>query len=109
MLWNTFERLLRLYAQKNSSYQWIGYKDYSVIKETGVKTRTHTLDRDETAVLVYCDAVRTLADIQTQMQVNTDELLAIVHRLKGLGLLYYDNDFTTIISVVEAAKKVTKD
>jgi radical SAM superfamily enzyme YgiQ (UPF0313 family) len=107
VLWNTFERLLRFYAQKDSSYQWVAHKDYSVITETGAKTRTYTLDRDETAVLVYCDAVRTLSDVQTQMH-NTDELLAILYRLKELGLLYYDNDFTTIISVVEAAKKVTK-
>jgi anaerobic magnesium-protoporphyrin IX monomethyl ester cyclase len=109
VLWKTFEKLLRFYAQKNSSYQWVEYADYSVIKETGVKTGTYTLNRDETDVLVYCDSVRSLSDIKKQIHLPEHDLLDILHRLNELGLLYHDKNFDTIISVVEAAKIDTKE
>lgn len=105
VLWSTFEKLLRFYAEKNSTYTWTDYKNYSVIEETGAKKSTYTLDRDETDILIYCDSVRTLSDVQLMFPHLDEKLPLILNTLKEVGLLYCDKDMHTIVSVVEACKR----
>jgi radical SAM superfamily enzyme YgiQ (UPF0313 family) len=111
LVWRDFEDLLAFYAQQNCSYEWNECVDGSFIVENALRPSKYVLNRDETDLLIYCDSVRTFSEVQKRFShVSEDNLYEIMDTLKDGGLLYYDKDVRTIISVLEAAKRnVTKN
>ncbi len=105
-LWNFFQRLLRFYVENNSSYEWIEYPGCSFLAEKGPKTYRCILNRDETDLLIYCDSIKTFSEVKSKFpHINEDILLGMMSQLKDTGLLYYDENLETIISVLEADRR----
>lgn len=105
-LWNAFENVMMSYAQQNRSYKWMEYPDGSFVEEKGPKILRYTFDRDETDILIFCDKIRTFSEVKKKFtHLSEDNLRKILHSLKEAGMLYYDKDCNTIISVLEAAKR----
>jgi radical SAM superfamily enzyme YgiQ (UPF0313 family) len=106
LLWDSFERLLRIYTQKNSSYEWKEYGDRSIFEEHGIRTFKCVLDRTQTDLLIFCDSVKTLAEVKTAFpHIPENTLVKQLFQLKDAGLLYCDKDCSVMISVVEADKR----
>jgi radical SAM superfamily enzyme YgiQ (UPF0313 family) len=103
-LWDQFEIAMSFYKQQNCSYTWFEYENGSFIEEKGQKTYQYRLDRDETDILVFCDSVRSLSEVQSAF-LHLHELQSILYHLKEAGLLYYDKDMHTIVSVLEACRR----
>jgi radical SAM superfamily enzyme YgiQ (UPF0313 family) len=108
LLWQDFENLIEFYAKQTCFYEWFEYTEGSIIEEKGLIPMRHALDEDETALLVYCDTVRTLPQIQKEFShLSEEKLLKSIRELNTAGLLYCDDHMRTIISIVEAAKRQT--
>jgi len=105
-LWNIFEMMLDSYQQQNRSYTWIEYEDGSFIEEKGPEIYKYKLDGNETALLVFCDSMKTLSEVREQFPYSSDELCELLRTLKEWGLLYYDRNSDTIISVVDASRRI---
>lgn len=106
-LWNDFAAIMESYKQQNRSYTWTEYKDGSFIEEKGPEVYRYVLDRDETDILIFCDSIRTFSEVRQQVpHLREDTLREILSSLKECGLLYYDNGINTIISVVEASRRI---
>lgn len=102
--WNIFDRVLTSYIQQNRSYAWVEYPDSSFVEEKGPRILRYTFDRDETDILIFCDRIRDFSELRTRFHhLSEDELFGILNSLKEAGFLYYDRNFHTIISVLEAA------
>jgi len=105
-LWKNFERTINSYSEQDRSYEWVEYAEGSFIEERGPKTYRYTLDRDETDILLFCDSIKTFDQLKKKFShVREDELLGILRGLKEEGMVYYDADMRTIISIVEAWKR----
>ncbi|MBU7014534.1 MAG: radical SAM protein [Theionarchaea archaeon] len=105
-LWDDFEMMMKSYVQENCSYIWIEYEDGSFIEEKGSSTCTYVLDRDETDLLVFCDSIKTLRQVKQKFKHKKEEdLLETLNTLREAGLVYYDKDMHTIISIVEAWRR----
>jgi len=106
ILWSFFQRLLRFYVENNSSYEWIEYPDCSFFAEEGPRSSRCILNRDETDILIYCDSIKTFSEVKSKFpHMTEDNLLGMMSQLKDAGLLYYDENLHTIISVLKADKR----
>lgn len=106
LLWLRFEHLLTFYVQQKCSYEWMEYGDGSFVEEKGVRYGKYALDRDETDILIYCDTIKTFSEIKKKFShLSEGNLLEIMDTLKDSGLLYYDKNLCTVISVIEAARR----
>ena len=106
-LWEEFDKALETVKQQNRTYTWVEKEEGSLIEEKGPKIYKYKLDRNETDVLIFCDSIKTLSDVKEQFNyIKEDTLYEILYTLREVGLLYYDKDMHTIISVVEAADHV---
>jgi radical SAM superfamily enzyme YgiQ (UPF0313 family) len=103
-LWDTFWSLLRLYGGQNSSYTWVETPNGSLVEEKGKKSVTHELSQTETDILVFCDTIKSLSEIQKEFSLPEAELYTILYSLKDLALLYVDTD-GNCISILDAAQK----
>jgi radical SAM superfamily enzyme YgiQ (UPF0313 family) len=104
-LWNSFESLLKFYTGRYS-YEWIEYPEGSFIEEKGLHTYRYTLNRDETDLLIFCNTIKTFSEVKKRFsRVSEDTLRKTLEDLKGAGILYFDENFHEIISVVEADKR----
>jgi radical SAM superfamily enzyme YgiQ (UPF0313 family) len=103
-LWDEFERVLTLYTLQNRTYTWVNHDNGSLLEEKGPKTYRYTLDRNETDILIFCDSIRRISEVKERISMDEDSLFKMMHALKEAGLLYYDKNMRTIISVVEAWK-----
>jgi radical SAM superfamily enzyme YgiQ (UPF0313 family) len=107
LLWNTFQRLLQFYSRAESDYQWTEYPDHSVFEEKGSRSRSYTFGRDETDILIFCDSIKSFAQVQKRFShLEKEPLSHVLEMLREKGLLYYDRSFESIISVVRADKRV---
>jgi len=105
-LWDSFETVMRSYAQQNRSYKWIEYLDCSLVEEQGPKTYRWVLDRDETDILIFCDVVKSFSQLKEKLpHVSEEKLREILWSLKDFGLIYYDKDMHTIISILDVHEK----
>jgi radical SAM superfamily enzyme YgiQ (UPF0313 family) len=108
LLWQDFENLIKFYVTQSCFYEWFEYTEGSFIEEKGLIPMRHALDEDETALLVYCDTIRTLPQIKKHFShLSEESLLKSIQELHTAGLLYCDTNMRTIISTVEAAKRKT--
>ena len=106
LLWNFFQRHLGFHIENTSSYEWIEYPDCSFFAEKGPKTYRCILNRDETDLLIYCDSIKRFSEVRSKFpHMSEDTLLAMMSQLKDPGLLYYDTNLETIISVLEADRR----
>ena len=104
--WDTFEKVLSSYVRQNRSYTWTEYPSSSFLEERGPRVYRYTLDRDETDILIFCDVIRRLSEVKAKFpHLREDDLYRIMSSLNNAGMLYYDKDFNTIISVLEAVKR----
>ncbi|MBU7018420.1 MAG: radical SAM protein [Theionarchaea archaeon] len=104
-LWNSFESLLKFYAGRYS-YEWIEYPEGSFLEEKGLHTYRYTLNRDETDLLIFCNTIKTFSEVKERFpHISEDNLLKILEDLKGVGMLYFNEDLHEIISVVEADER----
>ncbi len=104
--WDTFEKVLTSYVQQNRSYTWTEYPNGSFIEERGPRVYRYTLDRDETDILIFCDVIRKFSEVKAKFpHLSEDSLYRTMSNLNDAGMLYYDEDFTTIISILEATKR----
>ena len=111
-LWEKFQVVLDQYMSDCFSYRWFEYSDgSSVVEEYGrdvVDLRCrYTLSSLETALLTFCDTVRSFSDVRRYfVDVDEVELKGVMGPLKDAGLLYFNDDFKYhIISVVSTAYK----
>jgi len=105
-LWDDFERVMTSYQSQRRSYEWIEYPDGSFVEERGPKTYRYTLDKNETAILIYCDSAKSFSELKKEFShLSEDELRSTVKNLKEAGMMYYDKDLHTIISVLEACNR----
>jgi radical SAM superfamily enzyme YgiQ (UPF0313 family) len=104
-LWEEFDKALEAYKRQNRSYTWVENENGSLIEEKGPKIYRYQLDRNETDILIFCDSIKTLSDVKEQFYYIKD-LYETLHTLREAGLLYYDSALSTLISVVEAYKRV---
>jgi len=105
-LWETFESVIASYAQQKRSYKWMEYPNGSFVEEKGPKILRYTFNRDETDILIFCDAIKTFPELKEKFShLSEDTLLKMLHTLKDVGMLYYDRDLTAIISVLEAHRR----
>ena len=102
-LWEDFDTALQVYKQQNRSYTWVEHDNGSLLEEKGVKTYKYTLDKTETQLLLFCDSIRHISEVKKEF-CNEKTLLETMHTLNEVGLLYYDKNMHTIISVVEACR-----
>jgi radical SAM superfamily enzyme YgiQ (UPF0313 family) len=108
ILWRRFESILTFFTQLKCSYEWIEYKDGSLVEEKGIRFGRYALDRDETDILIYCDSIKTFSNVKERFShLSEDKILEMMGNLKNGGLLYYDKDLRTIISVLEAERRKT--
>jgi radical SAM superfamily enzyme YgiQ (UPF0313 family) len=108
LLWQDFEKLIQFYVKQSCFYEWFDYNEGSFIEEKGLIPMRHALDEDETALLVYCDTIRTLPQIKKHFShLSEESLLKSIRELHTAGLIYCDTNMRTIISTVEAAKRKT--
>ena len=106
ILWSFFQRLLRFYVENSSSYEWIEYPDCSFFAEEGPRSSRCILNRDETDILIYCDSIKTFSEVKSEFpHMTEDNLLGMMSQLKDAGLLYYDENLHTIISVLKADRR----
>lgn len=106
ILWDDFEMAAKSYAQQKRSYRWIEYKDGSFIEEYGPDTYRYILDRDETDILIFCDSIQKIRTIKNNFpHISEKKLLKILADLKKAALIYYDQNSSSVISIVEAWKK----
>lgn len=105
-LWDSFETVMRSYAQQDRSYKWIEYPDCSLVEEQGPKTYRWVLDRDETDILIFCDVIKSFSQLKEKFpHVSEEKLREILWSLKDFGLIYYDKDMRTIISILDVHEK----
>ena len=106
LLWQDFDNLIKFYVKQACYYEWFDYNDGSFIEEKGLIPMRHALDKDETALLVYCDKIRTFPQIQRAFShLSEEDLLRSIQELNTAGLLYCDDSKRNIISIVTAAKR----
>ena len=106
--WNEFENVMKNYKRENLSYEWLEYLNSSLIEERGQRSRKYTLNRDETNLLIYCDSIKTFPAVKKEFShLSEDKLLKMMSTLRAAGLLYYDKNLNTIITVMEAARRKT--
>ncbi len=105
-LWSDFENLLRSYEEGNCSYEWIEYKSSSCIEEKGLRHFNHVFDRDETDLLIFCDTLKTFSEIKKRFShLSEDKILEMLRKLKNAGMIYYDTDLSSVISILEASRR----
>lgn len=105
-LWDSFQKTMESYKRQNRTYRWMEYPDGSFVEEKGPKIYKYTFDRDETDVLVFCDTLRSFPEVREKFShIPEEPLLEMLAVFKEVGLLYYDKDMQTIISVLEAATR----
>ena len=103
LLWRRFEILLNFYAQQNCSYEWREHDNGSFVEEKGIRFGKYALNRDETDILIYCDTIKTFSEVKKRFShLSEGNILGMMGNLKDAGLLYYDKNLRTIISVLEA-------
>jgi radical SAM superfamily enzyme YgiQ (UPF0313 family) len=106
--WDIFESLLTLYVDHDCSYTWIEYPEGSFVEEKGIKCCEYTFDRDETDLLVFCNSIKMFSDIKKKFfHVDEKKLLNILCTLKEYGVVYYNKNLTSIISLLEADERIT--
>ena len=105
-VWDDFESVRRALEEQNRSYTWIEYEDGSFVEEKGPGIYKYVLDRDETDILIFCDLIKSFSEVKKQFShINEDNLRELLSSLKDFGLIYYDKDMHTIISVLEACRR----
>ena len=105
-VWDDFESVRRALEEQNRSYTWIEYEDGSFVEEKGPGIYKYVLDRDETDILVFCDLIKSFSEVKKQFShINEDNLRELLSNLKDFGLIYYDKNMLTIISVLEACRR----
>ncbi|MBU7036737.1 MAG: radical SAM protein [Theionarchaea archaeon] len=107
-LWNDFEKKMESYIKENRSYTWTEYENCSLVEEKGPEFHRYVLDRDETDILVFCDLIKPFNRLEEEFDyLGKTRLIEILSRLKEAGLLYYDKDMHTIISILETYRRET--
>lgn len=105
-LWEDFEERMESCIKANHSYTWTEYENCSLVEEKGPEFLRYTLDRDETDVLIFCDLIKSFSELKEEFHYLGELRLAeILSRLKKAGLMYYDGDMRTIISILEACRR----
>lgn len=108
-LWGEFEMILNYYRAQNCTYTWVAYDSGSFIEEKGAKTYQYKLTRDETDLLLFCDIVRSFQEVNKRFShIKKEELVFIMTQFYNAGLLYFDADMRTIVSVLDAETIVQK-
>jgi radical SAM superfamily enzyme YgiQ (UPF0313 family) len=101
-LWETFWHLLRFYGEQNMSYTWMKTPGGSFIEEKGRKSIQYNLNQNETDVLVFCDTIRSLSELEKEFPyLPKDELSRTLSRLQDAALLYQDTE-GNCISILDA-------
>ncbi len=105
-LWADFESLVKSYVQQNHSYEWIEYENGSFVEERGLRIYTYIFDQKETDLLIFCNTVKSFSEVKKEFSyLSEDDLREMLQDLKEAGLLYHDEDFNWIVSVLEAGKR----
>ncbi len=106
ILWDEFQKALKSYEEHDSSYRWIEYEDGSFFEESGLINAKYVLNRDETDVLIFCDTIKTFQQVKERFShLKEESILKMLATLKEAGLVYYDEDVRTIISITEAWRR----
>ncbi|MBU7048097.1 MAG: radical SAM protein [Theionarchaea archaeon] len=107
-LWEMFWHLLRFYGEQNMSYAWTTTSGGSFVKEKGRKTIQYSLNQNETDVLIFCDTITSLRELQKEFSyIQEDELSRILIKLQGAALLYRDTE-GTCISILDTGQKIAQ-
>jgi radical SAM superfamily enzyme YgiQ (UPF0313 family) len=103
-LWNNFENLLRFYADVEYSYTWVKTPEGSLVEEKGLRTIEYKLDQNETNILVFCDTIRSLSELEKEFpHLREDELTRVLTRFQDAAFLYMDRD-GNCISILDATQ-----
>jgi radical SAM superfamily enzyme YgiQ (UPF0313 family) len=99
--WKFFEIFLKEYQSNKFSYNWVINSDgTSIIKEKG----EFILDKNETKILKFCDTIKTFSELKEHFPgIKENDLRNIISPLKEVGLLYFDDDFKRMISIVSTS------
>jgi radical SAM superfamily enzyme YgiQ (UPF0313 family) len=97
-LWDNLEQFLEQYQTNEKTYTWIENKDgSSEIKEIG----TYHLDKTETEILKFCNTIKLFKELNKKFaHLTYNKLRQIILGLNYAGLIYVDDNFNKLISVI---------
>lgn len=104
--WNEFRSLMNFYVEQAQTYEWVEFEGGSFVEEKGLKVYKYTFDRIETDLLIFCDEIRSFSEVREKFpHTHEGELRKMLHAMKNLGIVYYDDDMHSIISILDATKR----